>query len=236
MSSSEYFEIQEVDDIDNDNQMDPYMAMDLEFTFGVMDTEESYETYRKQYDELDDRCFKNMISDSTTVPMRTLNMNSWFDNYLITFKDEFTLDNFKVNIEQVLNSGYDEPTKLVGQQLMVGIVEGLPNVGHDDFLKTKNGMAKQDIETVYRVQGVGTVGFYLSDEDVAMQVAEGLYKRAAVKLNDIDPKMKITSEMLYDYPSHIITYKLNEDGNYQAKMPIKRLIPKTDPKEIKSYK
>lgn len=235
MSSSEYFDIEEVDNINDDPRMDPYMAMDLEFTFGVMDTQEEYETFKQQYDEIDDRRFKKMISDSMTVPMSTLGMNKWFDDYLITFKDQFTLDNFKVNVEQVLKSPYDEPTKLVGEQLMVAIVEGLPNVGHDDYLKTKNGMASKALQKVYRVDGVGTVGFYLSDEDVALKVAESLYKKAAVKLNEMDPKMKIKPEMLLNYPSHIITYELNNDGAYQASL-IQRLNPKKDPQEIKNWK
>ncbi|WP_125709643.1 hypothetical protein [Companilactobacillus zhongbaensis] len=236
MSNSDYFKIDEVDDISSDLVMDPYMAMDLEFTFGVMDSAENFERFKKQYDLIDDRRFKNMISDSTTVEMSSLGMDHWFDDYMITFKDQFTLDNFKVNVSQVLQSPYDDATKLVGQQLMVAIVEGLPNAGHDDYLKTKSGMADQSLQKVYRVNGVGTVGFNFSDEDIAFKVAETLFKKASVKLNEMDPKMKLKPEMLYDYPSHIITYELNGNGDYQAVMPIKRLTPIKDPSEIKSWK
>ncbi|MCH4007904.1 hypothetical protein [Companilactobacillus sp.] len=236
MSSSEYFEIQEVDSFGNDNRMDPYMAMDLEFTFGVMDTEENYETFRKQYDKLDDKRFKRMISDSVTVPMKSLGMDPWFDDYFLTVKDQMTLDNFKQNVDQVLNSPYDAPTKLVGEQLMVAIVEGLPSVGHDEFLQTKNAMAQSSADKVYRVYGVGTVGFNFSDYDIALQVAEAMYKKASVKLNDIVPEMKIESSMLLDYPLHIVTYDRNKDGDYEAITPIQKLVPKKDPSEIKDYK
>ncbi|AKP66833.1 hypothetical protein [Companilactobacillus ginsenosidimutans] len=236
MTKSEYFGVQVVDDISKDNQMDPYMAMDLEFTFGVMETEKGYETFRKEYDAVEDERFKGMVSDSMTVPMKSLGLNEWFDDYLITFKDQATLDNFKKNLEQILKSKYDEATKLVGEQLMVAIVEGLPSVGHDDYLKTKNAMANRSVKKVYRVQGVGTVGFIFSDEDIAMQVAEKMYQKAAVKLNEMDPEFGIKSDMILDYPTHLITYSLNEKGVYVADSQMKRLVPSKNPSEIEDYK
>lgn len=235
MSKSEYFEIQEVENFDGDNTMDPYMAMDFEFTFGVMDTEDKYESFLKQYDEIDDERFKGLVADSVTVPMKSLNLNKWFDDYLITFKDEPTLENFQENIGQVIDSDYDEPTKLVGEQLMVAIVEGLPNVGHDEYLQTKNGMAAQSLDSIYRIQGVGTVGFNFSSEDKAMEVAEAMYKKSCVKLNQLGENLDIDSNMLLEYPLHLIEYRLNDNGDYEAQLPLTKLIPIKDPNEITEY-
>ncbi|KRL66780.1 hypothetical protein [Companilactobacillus versmoldensis] len=232
MKESEFFKVTEVNNLDDDIQMDPYMAMNFEFTFGVVETNQRYQSYLTEYNRVDDARFKGLVESATTVPLSSLNVDQAFGDQRISFKDQATLDNFSDNIKQIQSSDYDAQTKYIGEKLMVAIVEGLPRNAHDDFLKTQNGMAQQNIDKVYAVHGIGTKSFYFDDLDLAVDVADEMYKKACQKINANGPQLDVEPDILMNYTSCIVTYQLGEKGVYQGTTPIYQMTPTKKPSSI----